>query len=528
MFATAVVGGLLAIHTSVMLTPAPAPVPPPTRLYVRGELRDMEPVPATSGAGLSETLGWLTTRDFIAMAATNSSRQAWHELRRRVERRHEFRVAVLGSSVTGGCGSRDPNAFCSMDTSWVRFMHDRLQVRGATMRMAVRTSVYAKNAVPTKFFQHCTNQMLPKDADVVLLELQNNLFEDNGDVRSACVALGMLVQAVRRTAPAARVVFVNWIRPHWLVEWQRNVQYIATLAVAQMFGADVLDAHALLRQRPHREWFAKNGKDHHPNLAGHQLLGALSAWYLQHRLVPRAAVSAAPLDGGAVAEMRAFGFPHVSEQLRAASHNSSQGMRASLVRQRGHGQKQHPSAEQQAAEAKRKLSHIESSVATGEVCYQRANELPVRALSGSWQLRDEGGDKAVEKLGFVSTQVGDWLELSPLLRLTSNSSGSSDRREQQCARELKVRMEESGAQSPRAHSCTRFACALRFAPRARGLLAHEHFTTEAQPVRIRSTLPCVMKAWVAKHRMFRCLAVTLSREPDCLGCYRLSDICRYA
>ena len=72
-----------------------------------------------------------------------------------------------------------------------------------------------------------------------------------------------------------------------------------------------------------------------------------------------------------------------------------------------------------------------------EVCYQRANALPVTGSSGNWQLRDEGGDKRVEKLGLLSTQTGDWLELSPALRFASHASGRIGRHEL-CAVEMKV------------------------------------------------------------------------------------------
>ena len=91
--------------------------------------------------------------------------------------------------------------------------HDELQAvlqprglgRGGDV---LATSIQFKNAVEASYFSHCTSGLVPAGAHVVLIEVANNLF-NYGDSASS---LRKLLKAIRAVAPAAAIIFVNWLR----------------------------------------------------------------------------------------------------------------------------------------------------------------------------------------------------------------------------------------------------------------------------------------------------------------------------
>ena len=62
-------------------------------------------------------------------------------------------------------------------------------------------SIVAKNAAQASYYTRCTASKVRRDADLVLLEVANNLW--GADV-------GKIILAVRRIAPRALVLFVVW------------------------------------------------------------------------------------------------------------------------------------------------------------------------------------------------------------------------------------------------------------------------------------------------------------------------------
>ena len=63
----------------------------------------------------------------------------------------------------------------------------------------------------------------------------------------------------------------------------------------------------------------------------------------------------------------------------------------------------------EAAKINRPLLEIEE-----EECHPSADDLPLASpLNGSWAVVDEGGHKGVHKLGLLSRQVGDTIDLLP-------------------------------------------------------------------------------------------------------------------
>ena len=56
-----------------------------------------------------------------------------------------------------------------------------------------------------------------------------------------------------------------------------------------------------------------------------------------------------------------------------------------------------------------------------EVCYLSADRIPV-AKAGDWSIVDEGGEKKIQKLGYLSRRVGDALRLGPIAPGTCGSA----------------------------------------------------------------------------------------------------------
>ena len=150
----------------------------------------------------------------------------WRHVVARVRDGHNqpLSIAVLGVSVTAGCGSEedwagyrtnlhsgsDDSAKCSLPNSWTRRLTESLNLRllrhpgslqcdddrggeatpmgPAGEQCAVRTTVAFKNAVSADYFAACTSSFLPANAsaDLILLEVATN---DWGSQRNPAAAL---------------------------------------------------------------------------------------------------------------------------------------------------------------------------------------------------------------------------------------------------------------------------------------------------------------------------------------------------
>ena len=319
---------------------------------------------------------------------------AWRQVRADAAQSKVFRVVVLGSSPTAGCGAigHGPNPnLCSLTHSWARRMHDALSraMSGAgTWALPVETRIYAKNAVSADFFARCTREMVPAGTHLVLLETGTNLWSTDTPT-NACV-LEATVGAVSRAAPLALLAFVLW--PH---NEARKRVYIPPIvrSVAKRLGVSMIELFEQSSQpwiedeganesacRPRCTMYAKRGLDLvHPSAKGHVLLARRVASVVVSSLLK------ASCDGTNSAVKAARSLP----DALASEHATT----AELV---GSSQE--------------------------EVCYPSADLLPRlrvapadQARRGVWSLRDEGGDKGVQKLGLVSSRAGDvlLLELRP-------------------------------------------------------------------------------------------------------------------
>ena len=143
----------------------------------------------------------------------------WRHVAKRINSHQPLSIAVLGVSVTAGCGSEEPwagyspsgtnNAKCSLPNSWTRRLTEELQrllhgngsprcddQRGGGAssmapvgeQCAVRTAVAFKNAVSADYFATCTSSFLPANAstDLILLDVATN---DWGSQRNPAAAL---------------------------------------------------------------------------------------------------------------------------------------------------------------------------------------------------------------------------------------------------------------------------------------------------------------------------------------------------
>ena len=320
---------------------------------------------------------------FDEIAGTSAQPAQWNRVAHLVEQPSALHVAVLGCSTTVGCGSADPSSLCDASRAWPRLFHDALrsQMQRDGWSIGVQTNVHAKNAVDPTYFAQCTTSFVGEDTHVVLVEFFSNLF---GLFKQGNhTGLDATIEAIRESAPNAAVIFVVWLKE----TTGRTAGHLRSFipAVAARQSADVLDVPLLMtqvaskKQAPVAAWYAKGGHDHHPNGAGHWLIANAAA-----RLVARRLASATP--------------------ARAPS-DARTAVQASTLYCDGCAKK---------------------NITKRQVCYNTAAELPVRKpLKGSWQLVDEGGDKGVAKLGFVSTRVGDTMEFNLGVLCAGDGTGSA-------------------------------------------------------------------------------------------------------
>mgnify|MGYP002631947805 CR=1 FL=1 len=363
---------------------------PLTQLLIRGLPLSMAPLSA-SDAQIPPAVFPFSERDFWTAVVAASNDHAWRRGCKHVTSSRSLRVSVVGCSTTAGCGANDPEQFCSYDRSWVRHMHDGIQTRMGRDAV-VKTSVYAKNAVGPGFFRFCTQDMVAGNTDVVLIEMMQNLFAEDGFAGAVKKVFSNLLVALRKAAPLSVPVFVNWLAPRQLRAWQGSRTYKEARAAAEQHGADWLDTPSLLRlhNRTREMWYAHRGRDHHPNQIGHALLGRFTAWYLAHRLRP---------------DQCALGPPN--EHPRSIMRSASVGF----------------------------LQDSSDDFDHSEACYPAANLLPVHRLKGNWSLLNEGVEKGVAKIGYVSRQIGDALDMTLVVRSQNQSTG-----QYRCAVAFKARL----------------------------------------------------------------------------------------
>jgi hypothetical protein len=290
--------------------------------------------------------------------------QVWARVAR-LAHRDKAKVVVLGCSTTSGCGGseewelwrhqskkNDSQAKhrCDPTLGWARRLADALAQLQEWHGFGFEVEVQFKNAVRVDYFSHCTSSYVPRDAHVVLLEVAANVWGHKVDDT---------LKAVRAVAPHAAIVFVNW--------GGRPSEHALVREGAKNAGADIVHLPKLknwLQEQLHisrHMLFAQRGADVvHPSPSGHALIGAVTARFIGKRLV------------------------------------------SALCEATGPAQKVLPEGT------------ATNEPTTEERCFPEANKLPVVSThNGSWSLVDDGGSKGVQKLGLLSTQINDVLELEP-------------------------------------------------------------------------------------------------------------------
>ena len=329
----------------------------------------------------------------------------WKRLIKRADAKGQLRALVLGSSTSAGCGAnwmarnapRGVHGRCNFDYSWVRHWFARVsEALGAWV--ALRLDVNFKNAVGASHFGHCTSSIVASDTDIVLLDWAATAWESLG-------LLNRTLHTIRRSAPYALVVFVNWPRyasnenalekltllsvEHGASSIMIDARNTSALAIkcTEVGAQDILRRSQNLssaclrcpakgvtctsrstesclthhRQRLKAGWSAFFADATHPNRAGHWLLGSASATFVIRRI-------------------------HAA-RLRL---NSSR------------------------PEHRNQLTDLRTSpplMSAAEICLQSASDLPVK-IPSAWVLVDDGVSKGVPKLGFASTTIGDEMVLA--------------------------------------------------------------------------------------------------------------------
>ena len=356
-----------------------------TRLELFGSHPEIAPLPQEQMAIPGARSPKLQRTVLDEAATKHVPAHAWAKVARLAHRRRA-KLVVVGCSTTSGCGAAEPwqlaklhdnekahgmsynKSFdvrlCNPALGWARRLDDALAQLHEWHGLAFDVSVVYKNAVRADFFAHCTSNYVPPDADIVLLEVSSNLWGLPAD--------GVL-WAVRTAAPKSIIVFVNWAASTVLTGGLVS-DYERISAAARAGGADIIhvdEVAAFLSKKPirifRRELFAQSGLDSaHPSPFGHALLGAVAARFIARRLL------SALCDN--VRTDQVVTNPVASDIAAAVPTNGT-------------------------VEAER--------------CFPVADKLPVKATNGTWTLVDDGIRKGVQKLGLLSKQLGDYLELEP-------------------------------------------------------------------------------------------------------------------
>lgn len=260
---------------------------------------------------------------------------------------------------------------CDASKAWPRLFHDDFvasmnENQTHQQNYAMETRVHAKNAVDVTYFAQCTSTFVDSDADIVLVEWFTNMF---GVLKQGNrTGVDFTIEAIKAAAPRAVIVFVVWLKD---IHARSIRTFVAAVAARQ--AADIVDIPRLLtnletsqQKVPFKAWLARDTKghlDHHPNAAGHWLVAKAVSSHLTSRLVARATT------------------------MRLVDN---------VVPGRAHTQHVQLS----------RLPHYAK-------CFDTADKLRVqKPLLGTWSLVDEGREKGVQKLGYVSQQPGDVLDIN--------------------------------------------------------------------------------------------------------------------
>ena len=296
-------------------------------------------------------------------------------------------ISVLGASVTAGCGAASPRHVCWPQGSHSHHLYERLTRRLAAAKSAASVSVnmWGKNAVGLDYFSICPGRFqLSANTTVVLIEgepaMAFHLARGNqAHLRVYASSLVGLTQGLRRVAPNAVFGFLGWS--------------MLTKNVSRLFRDEISFAKYVHEYDPsiefafasslltdleqHRSWSNTSAADFfrslyadgaHPNREGHALLGELGA-----RLV-------------------------FDALLRDADRQQCQAP---------HSERGDTGTMQPPDDPRRGGSR--------EWCYLSADDIPVvQPLEPGIDLKDEGGDKEIKKLGFVSHSPGSTLSVGPI------------------------------------------------------------------------------------------------------------------
>ena len=328
-----------------------------------GGTPELERLPATH-----PEQGWLTSEFVAAGIAPRSKHIAeWCLLRKR----RVLEVLVLGASVTAGCGAHAPSPHCHPSGSWAHWLQVRLQAQLGN-RYEVRMGIFGKNAVSMDYFQQCPARLgLSTHTSLVLLEFEGSALSmaggtDNDAANVAAAKLKGMLHSLRSIAPRAVYIFAGWPMFKSLSKIHTAVRRDLLLAgkvpeVEAVFSAPVIQRGVELGNLSSFNQLSADVA--HPNGKGAALLAELATTLITTRLRDTEAC------GGVDTAFKR------SEDASSALQESP----------------------------------------PFEECFLSADQIPVQGpLPEGITLRDEGGKKAVRKLGLVSDVPGGKLSIGPL------------------------------------------------------------------------------------------------------------------
>ena len=309
-------------------------------------------------------LGWLTPEVVAAGIAPRAKHIAeWCPLRKQ----RVLELVVFGASVTAGCGAHAPSPHCHPSGSWAHWLQMRLQAQLGD-RHEVRMNIFSKNAVMMNYFMQCPTRFgLSTHTSLVLLEFEGSALSmargtDNDAANIAAASLKNMLRSLRFIAPKAVYLFAGWP--------MRSKNIGATIRRDLLLAAKVPEVEAVfsapLLQRavdlghlssPYT-LFADVA---HPNGKGAALLAELAATLITTRLSDREACAGPDTALERLEDSSAMEVPPPFQE-----------------------------------------------------CFVSADRIPVAPLPEGIALRDEGGEKAVQKLGLVSEVPGGQLSIGPL------------------------------------------------------------------------------------------------------------------
>lgn len=398
------------------------------------------------------------------LVAASKRHERWRGAMQRASNSTDKRIltiAVLGTSVTAGCGAHEPlQRLCDPGHSWGRYMAASLMVRLRHARLLPQVHLWGKNAVMPDWFHTCLGAKVPAHVDVVLLELMPVL-----DAQALMSHVAPLVQLIRRRAPQAAIVLVGWPSLTQLRSRTFDALIGAMQAHAAAWQVDLLLANLALAEREYASAAAAKlprayyGDAVHPNALGHALLGEAVARFLSWRLCDPSTTTITttedaepsgdddkPRDNWHVDVDRVAQAhdTHVDKPVATGHGGGSHTRRSSAGRGRtptnattratsawSHhfddmGPKITASGEEpfeQCLDASEILSlsatatQLPPATATTAApgSSQHARGAAVSDEEGGWRLVDEGGAKGVRKMGLLSERVGSAIRLGPLL-----------------------------------------------------------------------------------------------------------------